>query len=183
MMHAKTAVADGLWARVGSSNLNIASWVGNCELDVAVENIAFAKSMEEQYLRDLENATEIVLTAPRRVRAMRRRPRVRRSGGSSSRATASALRLARSMGAALRSNHQVLDDGETVALPWLALMLLALAAIAVIWPALVAWPLALLLGWIGAASAIRCARARSAARAAKHAATTPAPADSEAGAR
>ena len=26
MLHAKTAVADGQWARVGSSNLNIASW-------------------------------------------------------------------------------------------------------------------------------------------------------------
>src|SRR5262249_45426442 len=34
MMHAKTAVADGRWARVGSTNLNIASWLGNCELDV-----------------------------------------------------------------------------------------------------------------------------------------------------
>ena len=38
MMHAKTAVADGLWARVGSTNLNIASWIGNYELDVAIED-------------------------------------------------------------------------------------------------------------------------------------------------
>ncbi len=28
-IHAKTAVADGHWARVGSTNLNIASWIGN----------------------------------------------------------------------------------------------------------------------------------------------------------
>ena len=34
MLHAKTAVADGRWARVGSTNLNIASWIGNWELDV-----------------------------------------------------------------------------------------------------------------------------------------------------
>jgi cardiolipin synthase A/B len=27
MLHAKTAVADGRWARVGSSNLNVASWM------------------------------------------------------------------------------------------------------------------------------------------------------------
>ncbi len=33
MLHAKTAVADGRWARVGSSNLNVASWIGNYELD------------------------------------------------------------------------------------------------------------------------------------------------------
>ena len=38
MMHAKTAVADGRWARVGSTNLNVASWMGNYELDVAVED-------------------------------------------------------------------------------------------------------------------------------------------------
>ena len=37
MVHAKTAVADGKWGRVGSSNLNIQSWLGNWELDVAVE--------------------------------------------------------------------------------------------------------------------------------------------------
>lgn len=40
MMRAKTAVADGMWARVGSTNLNIASWMGNYELDVAIEDAA-----------------------------------------------------------------------------------------------------------------------------------------------
>ena len=32
MMHAKTAVADGRWARIESTNLNINSWLGNWEL-------------------------------------------------------------------------------------------------------------------------------------------------------
>ena len=50
MMHAKTAVADGRWARVGSTNLNLASFIGNYELDVAVENAGFAAEMERQYL-------------------------------------------------------------------------------------------------------------------------------------
>ena len=58
MLHAKTAVADGRWARVGSSNLNLASWIGNCELDIAVEDEAFARCMEAQYETDLGNATE-----------------------------------------------------------------------------------------------------------------------------
>ena len=53
MIHAKTAVADGRWARVGSTNLNVSSWVGNYELDVAVEDEAFAQAMEELYLEDL----------------------------------------------------------------------------------------------------------------------------------
>ena len=60
MLHAKTAVADGLWARVGSTNLNIASWMGNWELDVAVEDAGFAAEMERTYEADLANATEVV---------------------------------------------------------------------------------------------------------------------------
>src|SRR6478736_6809356 len=68
MMHAKTAVADGRWARVGSTNLNLASWIGNCELDIAIEDETFARCMEAQYESDLANATEIVLKLPRRWR-------------------------------------------------------------------------------------------------------------------
>ena len=44
MIHAKTAVADGRWARVGSTNLNVASWLGNRELDVIVEHEPFART-------------------------------------------------------------------------------------------------------------------------------------------
>ena len=69
MLHAKTAVADGHWARVGSTNLNIASWFGNCELDAVVEDESFAREMEEMYLEDLANATEVVLDEKRKVRA------------------------------------------------------------------------------------------------------------------
>ena len=68
MLHAKTAVADGRWARVGSSNLNVTSWIGNWELDVAVEDEAFAQAMQEMYLEDLTHATEIVLNEKQRVR-------------------------------------------------------------------------------------------------------------------
>jgi cardiolipin synthase len=68
MLHAKTAVADSRWARVGSSNLNLASWIGNYELDIAVEDETFARGMEAQYETDLGNATEIVLKLPRRWR-------------------------------------------------------------------------------------------------------------------
>ncbi len=72
MLHAKTAVADGFWARVGSTNLNIASWMGNYELDVAIEDPGFAATMAGQFEPDLKRATEIVLT---------RRNRVQRSPG------------------------------------------------------------------------------------------------------
>jgi cardiolipin synthase A/B len=78
MLHAKTAVADGRWARVGSSNLNVASWIGNFELDALIEDEAFAAGMEEMYLSDLARATEIVLRRRRRrLAAMSHRMRHR----------------------------------------------------------------------------------------------------------
>src|SRR5690606_16662673 len=97
MLHAKTAVADGRWARVGSSNLNIASWMENCELDVVIEDEAFARRMQAQYLDDLRGATEIVLHTRRRGRWVHRRPHAHGSG----RTAAGALRLANTVGAAI----------------------------------------------------------------------------------
>ncbi len=67
MLHAKTAVADGRWARVGSTNLNLSSWMDYYELDVAVEDRRFARAMDEMYEEDLAHATEIVLDARRGV--------------------------------------------------------------------------------------------------------------------
>ena len=61
MLHAKTAVADGIWSRIGSTNLNLASWLTNWELDVTITDREFASGMTETYLHDLRNATEIVL--------------------------------------------------------------------------------------------------------------------------
>ena len=108
MVHAKTAVADGLWARVGSTNLNIQSWMGNWELDVAVEDAGFGAAMERMFEADLDRATEVLLTARGRTRtaveaagavatsSAPRRPwtrRRRRGGGSTSRAAAGAFRF------------------------------------------------------------------------------------------
>ncbi len=67
MIHAKTAVADGRWARIGSTNLNPASWVNNWELDVVIEDPRIGEEMEQMFLDDLENATEMVLTVERRL--------------------------------------------------------------------------------------------------------------------
>ena len=73
----------------------------------------------------------------------------RRAGGSSSRAAAGALRLANTVGAAL-SNRRVLGPAEGGTLLAGGLFLLALAILAALLPQLLAWPLALLCGWIGA---------------------------------
>ncbi|MEP7328296.1 MAG: phospholipase D-like domain-containing protein [Betaproteobacteria bacterium] len=68
MLHAKTAVADSWWTRIGSTNLNLASWMSNYELDVGIEDSKFAQRMEAQYERDLTRATEVMLTRRNRVR-------------------------------------------------------------------------------------------------------------------
>jgi cardiolipin synthase len=164
MLHAKTAVADGQWARVGSSNLNIASWLGNREIDVAVEDAGFASQLAAQYEKDLQNATEIVL-APRqrrrgeRVQSSEARPRRTRGGGSSSRAAASALRIANSMGAAF-SSHRVLGDTTSGPLLTGTLVLTVLAIVAALWPAWIGWPFAVLAGWLALNLAIRGWRQR-----------------------
>jgi cardiolipin synthase A/B len=165
MLHAKTAVADRQWARVGSSNLNVSSWLGNCEVDVAVEDGGFAEALAVQYELDLQNATEIVL-APRRRRGREhildggaRPPRVPHAGGSSSRAAAGALRLANSVGAAL-TNRRVL--GDVAGGPLLAgtLVCAAIAVVAVFWPQWIAWPLGAFAGWMALNLAIRSWRQR-----------------------
>jgi cardiolipin synthase len=148
MLHAKTAVADGRWARVGSSNLNLASWMGNCELDIAVEDRAFAERMEQQFEMDLENATEIVLGGRRVRRDPKRQTRasgVRRKG-SSGRAAAGALRLANTMGAAI-TNRRVLGPAESYSLGTASLFLAVTGITSVLWPRLLAWPLGALAIW------------------------------------
>jgi cardiolipin synthase len=165
MLHAKTAVADARWARVGSTNLNLASWLGNCEIDVAVEDHGFARALAAQYERDLENATEIVLSR-RRVRRDPQSPpreRIRRGKpggrGSAGRGAAGALRLAHSVGAVL-NQRRLPSGGETGPLLGGALALLVLTAIGVLWPRAIAWPLAALALWIALGLAVRWLRVR-----------------------
>ncbi|MDO1528525.1 phospholipase D-like domain-containing protein [Fulvimonas sp. R45] len=164
MLHAKTAVADGQWARVGSSNLNLASWLGNREIDVAVEDAGFAGQLAAQYERDLENATEIVLSPRRRHRGEKvrsssgQRPaRPHRGGGSSGRAAAGALRLANSVGAVI-ADRRVLGDTSTTPLAASVGLLAAIAVVALLWPAIVAWPLAVLVAWLALNLGVRAWR-------------------------
>jgi cardiolipin synthase len=164
MLHAKTAVADGTWARVGSTNLNLASWVGNWELDIAVEDDEFAGAMEEMYLADLANTTEIVLSERKRVRASGPRPRRRRRGkigqGSAGRVAAGAVGIGNAIGAAI-TNRRVLGPAEARLMVVSALLLLALAVVAMLWPRVIAAPFAVLGAWFAVALLVRAYRMRS----------------------
>jgi cardiolipin synthase len=159
MLHAKTAVADDRWARVGSTNLNLASWIGNCEIDVAIENDAFARQLADQYEGDLEHATEIVLSRHRARPATPPPRRGLRGHGSAGRGAVGAMRMATTLGAAI-GNRRVLSDSETRPLLGGALLLVVIAFIAMLWPRVLAWPLGVLAAWIGVSLAARWARLR-----------------------
>ncbi len=164
MLHAKTAVADGRWARVGSTNLNIASWISNYELDVAIEDAGCAGCMQAMYEEDLANATEIVLSGRRRVRPSARvRHRGGGSGGRAARAAAGALRLGNTVGAVF-SNRRTLGAAESGLMSSIALGFIALALLALLAPLAVTLPLALLALWIAVTLLVRAWRARHGGR-------------------
>jgi cardiolipin synthase len=159
MLHAKTAVADARWARVGSSNLNLASWIGNWELDVVVEDESFGQAMEAMYLEDLGNATEIVLEQRRRVRPAGGGQVARRRGvgGTAGRAAAGALRIGHAIGSALRA-RRLHGPAEQRLMVQGGVALAAVAAMAFLWPRLVAWPLGVLCFWLALSLLLRARR-------------------------
>lgn len=163
MLHAKTAVADGHWARVGSTNLNLASWMGNWELDVAVEDKRFAEEMEAMFLEDLNHSTEIVLSERKRVRATNhpepplRQHHRRYRRGSAGRAALGALGLGSAVSAVI-TNRRILGPAEARVMVVASVLLLLLSVIAVLWPRVVTIPLAVLGVWIAAALLIRSYR-------------------------
>jgi cardiolipin synthase len=163
MMHAKTAVADGRWARVGSTNLNPASWLGNWELDVVVEDEGFGEAMEQMFLDDLAQSTEIVLTKRRRVRATAESTRGRRpvtgGTGSAGRAAAGAIRLGNTVGAAI-ANRRALGPAEATIMQITASLLIGFALVAFLWPRVVAFPLGVIGAWFAVSLAIKAYRLR-----------------------
>jgi cardiolipin synthase len=53
LMHAKTAVIDGVWSSVGSTNLDWRSFVHNYEADLIVHDPAFARALERRFELDV----------------------------------------------------------------------------------------------------------------------------------
>jgi cardiolipin synthase len=60
VLHAKTMLIDD-WGLIGSSNLNHRSLLHDLEADLVVPNENVRRSMEDQFLRDLEGAKEVTL--------------------------------------------------------------------------------------------------------------------------
>lgn len=178
MIHAKTSVADGIWSRVGSSNLNLASLLGNWELDVAILDRTVAGEMEALFLRDMSSSIEVSLRRDRRKveasgRFVQRQPVLEREspevenlaaareakkraprGSTVSRTIGRLARAASVLGRALVGQRLVgrEDSGWIGAI---AVAFVLLAFVGVIEPRVIAWPAAFLLFWLGMAAFFR----------------------------
>ncbi|MBZ5506932.1 MAG: cardiolipin synthase B [Acidobacteriia bacterium] len=158
MLHAKTSVADGHWARVGSTNLNVASWFSNCELDAIIEDEPFAQKMEEMYLQDLANATEVVLSKKHRVRApgepLHPQSVLTSGGGSAGRVAAGAVRIGHAIGASF-TNRRKFEPVEGRIMVTVGALLFGLAILLWYFPAVLVYPMIVLSFWLGAALLFR----------------------------
>ena len=173
MMHAKTTVCDGVWCRVGSSNLNNASLIGNWELDVGVLDRGLAAQLEGLFLADLASSREIVLPRTRVAASSTRRPevaplpqvsldpegplherleRIRSSKGRMG--LAGLVRAGSAFGGALAGNRTLGREDRTV-LGTVAVAFLVAGTLAVFLPTLVGWGFAAVALWFGSVAGIR----------------------------
>jgi cardiolipin synthase len=61
MMHAKTAVIDGVWSTIGSYNLDRRSLLHNLEVGLIIIDRGLGKTLETQFEIDLTGCREVVL--------------------------------------------------------------------------------------------------------------------------
>lgn len=160
MLHAKTAVADGRWVRIGSSNLNLASWISNWELDVTIEDERFAAQLVQMYEQDLQTATEIVLEpGGNRMQAEGAVPGLPPRRGSPGRLAAGAAGLGSVVGAAITSDR-ALGPAEARVAAAGGLLLLVVAIVAIALPRLLTIPLAAIAGSLAMTLLVRAWRKR-----------------------
>jgi cardiolipin synthase len=176
MIHAKTSVVDGVWCRVGSSNLNAASLLGNWELDVGVLDEDMGRQLEGLFLADLASSVEIVLPGgpaiggrsvssavgmsaesldPEEPLSVRIEKGIRGMGASPGRLTmASVVRAGEVLGDALAGNRTLGREDRTV-LGLLSVAVLVFGIVASLVPTLVGWGVAVIAGWFGVTTGIR----------------------------
>ena len=173
MIHAKTAVADGVWSRIGSSNLNAASLLGNWEIDIGVLDRKLARQLEGLFLADLASSIEIVLpsgrpapAAPQPTREPERRPiepperlverleHWRHSPDRGGWRISDLVRAGSTLGDAIAGRRLLEREARTV-LGTTAGILIGLALLAAFFPRTVAWTFAALLGWLGVTAGAR----------------------------
>jgi cardiolipin synthase len=59
LLHAKTAVIDGVWSTVGSTNLDWRSFLDNDEINAVIIGREFGQRMQDMFAEDLEASKQI----------------------------------------------------------------------------------------------------------------------------
>jgi len=176
MIHAKTSVVDGVWCRVGSSNLNTASLLGNWELDVGVLDAGLGDQLRGLFLADLASSVEIVLPGrttiggrpvstavgmntspldPEGSLPARIEQQLRSLGQSPGRVSlASIVRASEMLGVAL-AGHRLVGREDRTFLGTMSVAILVLAFVAALVPTVVGWIFAGVAGWLGLATGAR----------------------------
>jgi hypothetical protein len=170
MVHAKTAVCDGFWARVGSTNLNLSSWIGNWEIDVVIENSYIARKMASMFLEDLNNATEVVITGRNKVRPVVYKPKPYTAGfmRSSGHGVITKAVSAGSVFKAAVTGKSSRSPAESAPLFSMGLILCGLSVGIVMLPKLFAYSIAGLLSFTGILMAARALKLRLSRSSAAH---------------
>jgi hypothetical protein len=162
MVHAKTAVADGRWARIGSTNLNISSWIGNWELDVVIEDEGLAQEMSEMFLEDLAQATEIVISRRNKVRPIQplsQRKRLRVVKGSGRGVLSGMARIGSALNAAV-TGKRILSRAESSSLLKFGMFICFLTFVAFYFPRIISYTIGGLMGWTGFFILVKAIRLR-----------------------
>jgi cardiolipin synthase len=60
-MHSKTAVIDGVWSTVGSTNLDWRSFLHNQEVNAVILGTEFGDEMRAAFKRDVTHSRQITL--------------------------------------------------------------------------------------------------------------------------
>ena len=162
MVHAKTAVADRRWARIGSTNLNISSCIGNWELDVVIEDEDLAQKMSEMFLEDLAQTTEMIISSHNKVRLIRHLPqrkRLRVVKGSGRSALSGMARIGSSLNAAV-TGKRILGRAESSSLLKFGMFICFLIFVAFYFPRIISYTAGGLLGWTGFFILVKAIRLR-----------------------
>jgi cardiolipin synthase len=60
LLHSKTAVIDGVWSTVGSSNLDVRSFLHDTEVNAVILGPEFGEKMERTFAYDLSKSDEVI---------------------------------------------------------------------------------------------------------------------------
>jgi cardiolipin synthase len=61
MLHAKTAIIDGVWSTIGSTNMDLWSFLRNDEVNAMILGQDFATEMEAMFEKDIEESNQVLL--------------------------------------------------------------------------------------------------------------------------